>query len=139
MLKVHHISDKAERILPKFFVRKATAPRSLPYTFEPNGFYRKFKERAREALKDVDYHSATNQSKIIADFIATTTIALAIASAIFKSWIIVIACGNYFPKHKWYPKIQITYTISNSDDEYTIENLNFWHWMDIEWRRTVYP
>lgn len=75
-------------------MRKASAPRSLPYTFEPNGFYRKFKERAHEALKNVDYHSATTQSKMIADFIATTTIVLAIAAAIFKSWIIVVACGN---------------------------------------------
>ncbi|KAJ8680520.1 hypothetical protein QAD02_016307 [Eretmocerus hayati] len=93
--EAHHLSDRAEKMLPKYYVRKAIAPRSLPYTFEPNGFYRKFKQRAREALKNVDYHQPSAQSKRLADFIATITILSVIAVAITKSWIFVVISGVF--------------------------------------------
>ncbi|XP_014212315.1 cytochrome b5-related protein-like isoform X2 [Copidosoma floridanum] len=94
--EVHHLSEKPERLLPKFFVRKAVAPRMMAYTFDPNGFYKKFKERAREALKNVDYHNPSVKSKLIADGIATLTIASVIACAIFKSWVVLVICAHNF-------------------------------------------
>lgn len=91
--KVHHVSEKAEKLLHNFFVRKAVQHRALPYTFKPDGFYRKFKGRAQQVLKDVDYHSPSARSKQMADFCATSTIVLAIAAVIYRSWILIIASG----------------------------------------------
>ena len=61
-----------------------------------NGFYRKFKERAREALKDVDFHQPTQHSKQIADIMVVLTIFTAILSSVYKSSIIIVASGKYF-------------------------------------------
>ncbi|XP_058803278.1 cytochrome b5-related protein-like [Phymastichus coffea] len=93
--EVHHLSDKAERLLPKFFVRKAVTPRSIPFTFEPNGFYRKFKMRVREALKNVDYHKPSTRSKLIADSLFLLTILSAVTVAVFKSWPLIIISGLF--------------------------------------------
>ncbi|NP_001136324.1 cytochrome b5-related-like isoform X1 [Nasonia vitripennis] len=87
--EVHHITDKAERLLPKFFVRKAEASRSLAYTFDSSGFYKKFKARAREALKDVDFHTPSPKSKRIADSMVTMAILGAIIAVMTKSWMAI--------------------------------------------------
>ncbi|KAL7303600.1 hypothetical protein TKK_0003755 [Trichogramma kaykai] len=86
----HHITDRAERLLPKFFVRPATSQRSLPYTFAPDGFYRRFKGRVREALKNVDYHRPATSSKLIADSLAAMALATAVAAAAYKSWSVLV-------------------------------------------------
>jgi hypothetical protein len=93
-LQVHHISDKAEKLLPKFFVRKAEASRTLLYTFEPNGFYQTFKRRVYKALEGIDYRKPSERSKRIADSLVIMTFISAIAVAILKSWIAIIIAGN---------------------------------------------
>ncbi|XP_046619270.1 cytochrome b5-related protein-like [Neodiprion virginianus] len=57
--QAHHVTLLAERLLPEFYVREATTPRSCPFTFKSDGFYRIFEERAREAQKHVDFHNPT--------------------------------------------------------------------------------
>ena len=52
--------------------------------------------RAREALKDVDFHRPTMQSKLIADSVAAMTILMVISVAVFKSWIVIAVSGNLF-------------------------------------------
>ncbi|XP_014614822.1 PREDICTED: cytochrome b5-related protein, partial [Polistes canadensis] len=94
----HHLTDKAERILPKFYIRDATVPRTIPLTFEPNGFYRTFKKRALEALKNVDFHRPSLNSNLIADTFFTITVTLCLASVYFQSsWglILTILAGLF--------------------------------------------
>ncbi|XP_012254794.2 cytochrome b5-related protein-like [Athalia rosae] len=93
--EANHISLLAERLLPKFYIRDAAAPRSCPLTFEPDGFYRTFKARAREALKDVDFHRSSRTSNLIADSLFATTIGLCLAAAITQSWIAIVASGMF--------------------------------------------
>lgn len=107
IFETHHLTDKAERILPKFYIRDATEPRSVPLTFEPDGFYCKFKKRAVEALKDVDFHRPSRLSNLIADSLLIATFCTCLAAAysnsvlttipagIFLVWTTVIA-HNYF-------------------------------------------
>nr|XP_046483978.1 uncharacterized protein LOC124219847 [Neodiprion pinetum] len=57
--QAHHVTLLAERLLPVFYVQEATTPRSCPFTFKSDGFYRIFEERAREAQKYVDFHNPT--------------------------------------------------------------------------------
>ncbi|KAF5308056.1 hypothetical protein FQR65_LT06431 [Abscondita terminalis] len=59
----HHIkSDAPEMILQNFFIKKATKPRTSPYTLYENGFYKTLKTRVRTALKTLpkDSHKMTN-------------------------------------------------------------------------------
>lgn len=94
--EAHHVSERPERLLPKFFARKADPgnPRSLPYTFEPTGFYRRFKARARAALEGVDYHSPSPRSKLVADGLALATlVSVAAAASCRTSWGLTLLSG----------------------------------------------
>ncbi|XP_015512971.1 cytochrome b5-related protein [Neodiprion lecontei] len=91
--EAHHVRSTAELMLPKFFVRNAIAPRASPFTFKPDGFYRKFKARAREALKDVDFHKSSRTSNLIADSLFVGTIALSVIAATTRSWIAIVGSG----------------------------------------------
>ncbi|XP_011506370.1 PREDICTED: cytochrome b5-related protein-like, partial [Ceratosolen solmsi marchali] len=93
--QVHHISNAAENLLPKFYVREAKIPRTISYTFDSNGFYGTFKKRAQKVLKNIDYHNPNVRSKRIADSLFIVTILLAIAVAILRSWIVIIICDNF--------------------------------------------
>ncbi|KAG7208906.1 hypothetical protein KM043_015087 [Ampulex compressa] len=103
----HHLTERAEKLLPKFYVRDAVTPRVVPFTFHPDGFYRVFKKRALEALKDVNFHAPSKKSNLIADFLVTTTFVLCLLTAakqsitaaflagVFLAWTAIIG-HNYF-------------------------------------------
>ncbi|XP_066588603.1 cytochrome b5-related protein-like [Prorops nasuta] len=93
MFESHHLTNKAEKLLPKFYVRDAKTARSVAFTFEPDGFYSTFKKRALDALKDVDFHHSSAKSDFIADFLATTTFAFALLASATQSWIAVLIAG----------------------------------------------
>lgn len=91
----HHITEKAERLLPKFYIRDAQKPRTIPLTFEADGFYRKFKKRAAEALKDINYHRPSPKSNLISDSLAIGTLALCLLAASTQQYITLIAAGIF--------------------------------------------
>ncbi|KAK2581040.1 hypothetical protein KPH14_006087 [Odynerus spinipes] len=91
----HHLTDKAERILPKFYIRDATKPRAVPLTFEPDGFYRTFKKRAVEALKSVDFHHPSKTSNLIADSLLVATFSFSLAAVYFHSVLAIIAAAAF--------------------------------------------
>ncbi|KYN03197.1 Protein yellow [Cyphomyrmex costatus] len=93
--RAHHITDKAERLLPKFYVREAATPRSVPLTFLPDGFYRTFKRRAVEALKNVDFHKPSTTTNLIIDSLATTTFVLSLVAALVHSYAILILASLF--------------------------------------------
>lgn len=95
MVQSHHLTEKAERLLPKFYVREAATARSIPLTFHPDGFYRTFKRRATEALKDVDFHRSSSTSNFITDTLAVMTFALALTGAFVHSYSLVLLAGKY--------------------------------------------
>ncbi|XP_003706258.1 cytochrome b5-related [Megachile rotundata] len=91
----HHLTERAYKLLPKFFVKEAAAPRSIPLTFAPNGFYNTFKKRALEALKNVDFHRPSRKTNLIADLLAMTTITLSIAAVSLQSYLIIVFAGLF--------------------------------------------
>nr|XP_050863869.1 cytochrome b5-related protein isoform X2 [Vespula vulgaris] len=95
--EAHHLTEKAERILPKFYIRDATTLRSIPLTFEPNGFYHTFKKRALEALKGVDFHRPSKVSNFIADSFLAATVFFCLASVYshILSFIAIIIAGFF--------------------------------------------
>ncbi|XP_070153067.1 cytochrome b5-related protein isoform X3 [Polyergus mexicanus] len=107
LFQSHHITDKAERLLPKFYIREAATQRSVPLTFLSDGFYRTFKRRAFDALKSVNFHRPSTTTNLITDSLAAMTFALSLTAASANSYAIVVfasifltwttvAAHNYF-------------------------------------------
>ncbi|EZA50497.1 Cytochrome b5-related protein [Ooceraea biroi] len=107
LFESHHITDKAKQLLPKFYVRDAVSPRSVPLTFLPDGFYCTFKKRALEALKNVDFHRPSTTTNLIIDSLMIMTFALSLMAATVNSYALIvlasvflalttIAAHNYF-------------------------------------------
>ncbi|KAL0119489.1 hypothetical protein PUN28_007765 [Cardiocondyla obscurior] len=111
LFESHHITDKAKRLLPKFYEREATSPRSVPLTFLPDGFYHTFKKRAIEALKNVDFHKPSITTNVITDSLAIMTFALSFAAALTHSYTIAVLASVF-----------LTYT--------TVAAHNFFHMRD---------
>ncbi|XP_076671851.1 cytochrome b5-related isoform X2 [Andrena cerasifolii] len=95
LFECHHLTDKALNLLPKYYIKDAVTPRSVPLTFEPNGFFCTFKKRALEALKDVNFHEPSKKTNLIADFLVTTAILLSLAAVYMQSYLIIIAAGIF--------------------------------------------
>ncbi|XP_014485676.1 PREDICTED: cytochrome b5-related protein-like [Dinoponera quadriceps] len=93
LFESHHVTDNAEQLLPKFYVREAATSRSMPLTFLPDGFYRTLKKRAVEALKNVDFHRSSSTSNLIADSLTAMTIMLALTGAFIHSYGLVFLAG----------------------------------------------
>lgn len=89
----HHLTDKAAKLLPKYFIREAVSPRKLPLTFEPNGFFSTFKRRVLEALKDVDFHRPSTKTNLIADFLFASSLLFSILTAYTQSYVMIVVTG----------------------------------------------
>lgn len=93
LFQTHHLTDKATKLLPKYFIREAVVPRKLPLTFEPNGFFSTFKRRALEALKDVNFHQPSTKTNLIADFLFTSSLIFSILTAYTQSYLMIVFTG----------------------------------------------
>lgn len=108
-MQSHHVNQTAERMLPKFYVRDAVTPSTNPYTFKPDGFYRKFKARAREALKGVDIHKPSRISNLMTDSLVAATVVFSLTASVTQSWIAILASGEYC-LNDFYNCLRIFYT-----------------------------
>jgi hypothetical protein len=94
----HPDIEKVKKIIPKYLIGSANEPRnSGAFTFEKNGFYSVFRERAWQILKECGT-GPTQQMLLIHDsllliFITLLTIAMN-PNIEFSSWILIaIMCG----------------------------------------------
>ncbi|KAF5293577.1 hypothetical protein FQA39_LY03062 [Lamprigera yunnana] len=89
----HHIkSDAHLNLLPNFYVEKATKPRTSPYTFNDDGFYRTLKRKVRPVLKTLpkDCHKT---SDLYTDLLLLTALGTACLANYFFSYAIAVASG----------------------------------------------
>ncbi|XP_043279860.1 cytochrome b5-related protein-like [Venturia canescens] len=93
LFESHHLTNRARKLLPKFFVREATTKRNTPWTFNNDDFYSKFKQRALEALKDVDYHRPSIRSNLIADSLLFITLLSSALAAKTETWSAIFFAG----------------------------------------------
>lgn len=89
----HHISPRAESLLPQFFVRRAATARSSPYTFHKAGFYRTLRTEMWNALgpKALQVHPRT---VLYIDLVATVFFATAALAAVCNSLLIAMVAGS---------------------------------------------
>jgi Cytochrome b5-like Heme/Steroid binding domain len=90
--EVNHITQAAEKILPKYYVRDAKLPRNYKITFNKNGFYKTLKQRIASKLELVDQSPAAN-SRFYCDFVLTTTLLLSIIGARDDNYFIASMAG----------------------------------------------
>ncbi|XP_058451332.1 cytochrome b5-related protein-like [Malaya genurostris] len=112
MFETHHITTKAENLLPKFRVREATQPRNVRITFKNDGFYRTLKRRVRDKLPELD-KSPIQTSNLIIDSLLGAVFAFAFLAVKYNSYLLAVACAlcvnwtvisahNYFhQKNNW--------------------------------------
>ncbi|XP_015597306.1 cytochrome b5-related protein [Cephus cinctus] len=93
--QVHHLTDRAERLLPKFYIHDASTPRCIPLTFQPNGFYKKFKARALKALEGVDIHRPSPRTNMIADMLLAGTIISCLTASATRAWPAIIVSAMF--------------------------------------------
>ncbi len=56
--ETHHLHSKAEKLLPKYYVKEAAAPRNYKITFNEDGFYMRLKGKVKDRLKSLDNRPA---------------------------------------------------------------------------------
>lgn len=110
--ETHHITNKAEHVLAKFYVRDAAKPRNYIFTFNENGFYRTLKRKVADKLPTVD-KTPMKISNLISDLILGLVFAsailaakddnvyLAILSGVFVLWMLVTAHNFFHQKNNW--------------------------------------
>jgi hypothetical protein len=72
--ETHHLTENAEKLLTKFYVRNATEPRNYKITFEENGFYKTLKRRIAQKLSSQINKSAISTSKFYCDLMLASTL-----------------------------------------------------------------
>ncbi|XP_061510894.1 cytochrome b5-related protein isoform X1 [Anopheles gambiae] len=94
--ETHHISRRAELMLPKFYVRRATQPRNCRLTFHDHGFYRTLKQRIREQLGRVNPAPKERSRQIVDGLIVCVmlTAYLAVRLESFAFGIVCAICVN---------------------------------------------
>lgn len=78
--ETHHISNLAEKMLPKFYVREALLPRNYKITFDENGFYKTLKRKVANKLDFLDQSTVKN-SQFYCDLTLTSSVLLSIIAA----------------------------------------------------------
>jgi hypothetical protein len=94
--EAYHITDKASKVLPKFYVRDAIVQRNYKLTFNEDGFYRTLKRRVAEKMETID-RSVTWKPKaiLIIDLIllfVTSTMALRVGN-VFIAFPLLLVSG----------------------------------------------
>lgn len=93
--EVHHLTEKPQRLLARFYIRDANSSRSIPFTFDENGFYKKFKKRIQIALKDVDFQNPSKSSNFKTDSLLIITLISSMIAASTNFWLAFIISGIF--------------------------------------------
>lgn len=114
--ETHHLNPNIEKMLEKYYVRDAKAPRNSPFTFKDDGFYCTLKRKTYEELKKIpkDANKSTNNitdglfftllvSCVAACWVTNSLAALVwyLVSSITLA-LLTVACHNYIHrKSNW--------------------------------------
>lgn len=91
--EANHIRDKAELLLPKFYVRDAELPRNCKITFDENGFYKTLKRRAAIKLETIDQKAAGAKSRFYCDLVLALTFLMSIIASRYNNYLIASLAG----------------------------------------------
>lgn len=90
----HHLSTNAEMLLPGFLLRKASSPRSFPFTFHEKGFYKTLKRRIIKRMENLPKNPA-DRSKLLIDGIFSGYLASFLLAVYFESFAVGAVSGIF--------------------------------------------
>ncbi|XP_066262216.1 cytochrome b5-related protein [Euwallacea similis] len=90
----HHLTSKAETLLPKFFLKKASSPRNFPFTFHEGGFYKTLKGRISKKLEELPA-KPSKRSKLLTDTIFACYISTFLLAVHFQSFLVGTVAGVF--------------------------------------------
>jgi hypothetical protein len=131
MFETHHISDKAEKLLTKFYVRDAALPRNYKLTFHEDGFYRTLKRRVVKKLSEADGQENLKDlralSKTYCDLLLASTILsfvlvsrginiFSAALAIASLFMLTVISHNFLHQRDNWRMYLVNFTLHNYKD-----------------------
>ncbi|XP_068631090.1 cytochrome b5-related protein-like [Battus philenor] len=112
----HHLNPAVNKVLEKYYIKKAQTPRNSPFTFKDDGFFRTLKRSVWAELQNVPKHVNKRTDRIIDGlfFVFLLTCALScicnnywlvmssyLAASLSLAWIVVAAHNYIHKKTNW--------------------------------------
>lgn len=88
----HHLTTLPTKLLSEYFIREAKTPRTSPFTFKEDGFYKVLKKEIVSALETVP-KKPIERSKYLTDLLLISYIMSALLAVYFKSYSMGVAAG----------------------------------------------
>lgn len=129
--ETHHITEMAERMLPRFYVREAAFPRNYKTTFDPNGFYKTLQKRVANKLDFLDQSSVSN-SRLYCDFALVSTVLMSTIAARDNNYLIASFASLSL---MWLATI--VHNFIHQKDNWRMYLMNFSMMSFREWRGTL--
>ncbi|XP_063870716.1 cytochrome b5-related protein-like [Scylla paramamosain] len=89
-----HVSESAEKLLKKFYVKDISTPRNSPYTFHEDGFYKTFKRKVQPILKEIGTGPSW-KTLVIQDGLALALVVLTVACSVLSSYTLAAFAGVF--------------------------------------------
>lgn len=87
--ETHHITEKAEQMIKKFYVRDAALPRNYKITFNENGFYKTLKRNVAGKVLSLD-RTVAWKSRFYLDMMLLIMLILAVSTTYNDSNVLVL-------------------------------------------------
>ncbi|CAG7732689.1 unnamed protein product [Allacma fusca] len=83
---------KVELMLNMFYIKDAPHPRNSPYTFEPNGFYKKLKRRIQPIMEE---HGTcpTVAIRVMQDLMVASAVVVSVLALVYNSYWLILTAG----------------------------------------------
>ncbi|XP_050432227.1 cytochrome b5-related protein-like isoform X1 [Adelges cooleyi] len=94
LFETYHLKgDVATQKLRTFYVRNASTPRSSPFTFKPDGFYKVLKSRVSKKISTINHSNILLKSKLVVDTFILLALLLCAESARRNSYYVAVLAG----------------------------------------------
>ena len=92
--ETHHVFGVPQKLLDKFWVKKATNPRKARFTFEEDGFFKTIQRRGAAILRKVGT-GPTLLSTLTVDFLVVSFLSMLCLLGVYPSMPLALVTGKY--------------------------------------------
>ncbi|XP_026737248.1 cytochrome b5-related protein-like [Trichoplusia ni] len=126
----HHLNPVVEKMLDKYFIKKAKTPRNSPFTFKEDGFYKTIKRAVWEELKKIPKSDAKKTNMIIDGLLITLLIASAVACWSTNYWVVMVSYLIAGLSLGWITIAAHNYVHMKTNWRMYLFNLSLWSYRD---------
>lgn len=85
----HHLNPAVNKVLEKYYVKKAQTPRNSPFTFKDDGFFRSLKRAVWAELQNTPKHIQRRADSIIDGLFVTFLVSCAMSCVSKNYWVVM--------------------------------------------------